>query len=843
MKFTLSWLKDHLETEADVHQIAEAMTMAGLEVEEVLDPAAKLAPFTVARIISAERHPNADRLQVCQVETVDGMKEIVCGAPNARAGLTTIYAPIGAYVPGLGVTLVEKPVRGVVSNGMLCSASELELADESDGIQELPPEIPVGTPVAGLFGAEPVIDFEVTPNRPDWLGVAGIARDLAAAGVGKLKHFDIAMVRGGFPSPITVRLEAPEMCPVFAGRVIRGVKNGPSPAWLQKRLTAIGLRSINRLVDVTNLIAYDRARPLHVYDVAKLVGTEIVVRENLSETIGKWPSGRIVLASETEAVTPLVSTDDPRPGLEVGKMTRFAGLDGREHWLLGGECVIADAAGERIIGLGGVMGGESTGCDDTTTDVFIESAWFDPLVIAQTGRALGIHSDAQYRFARGVDPVSVTPGLELATRLILDLCGGEPSEIVFVGEPPASPAPFAFDPAYVKRLSGMDLDDDRIGTILGQLGFLVTAAPAGQAEPWTVTPPSWRRDVEGRADLVEEVARIEGFDSLPDTPLPEVARPAGGVLSPRQARVRTARRALAALGYAEAVTWSFTKQSTAALFGGGDERLVLENPIAADLDCMRPSALPNLIQAAARNAARGFADAALFEIGPVYLGDGPADQRTVVAGLVAPHAARHWGGAGEDPLFALKADLTSVLEEIGAPVASLQLVQGQNRDWWHPGRSARLQLGPKNVMVEFGELHPRVLKALDADAPMLAFEIVLDAVPEPRGQKGKNGSGKARGTADLSTFMPLTRDFAFVVEEAKPVGDLVRAAAGADKALIADVRVFDVYRGKGVDEGFKSVALEVVIQPREATLAEAEIEALTAKVVAAVEKQGGKLRA
>ncbi|WP_419756096.1 phenylalanine--tRNA ligase subunit beta [Brevundimonas sp.] len=807
MKFTLSWLKDHLETEADVHQIAEAMTMAGLEVEEVLDPAAKLAPFTVARIVSAERHPNADRLQVCQVATVDGMKEIVCGAPNARAGLTTIYAPIGAYVPGLGVTLVEKPVRGVVSNGMLCSASELELADESDGIQELPPEIPVGTPVAGLFGAEPVIDFEVTPNRPDWLGVAGIARDLAAASVGKLKHFDIAVVRGAFPSPISVRLDAPEMCPVFAGRVIRGVKNGPSPAWLQKRLTAIGLRSINRLVDVTNLIAYDRARPLHVYDLAKLSGTEIVVR-----------------AGQASA--------------ETGEAEHLIALDGKTYAVSTTDCVIADAGGERPIGLGGVMGGESTGCDDDTTDVFLESAWFDPLVIAQTGRALSIHSDAQYRFARGVDPVSVTPGLELATRLILDLCGGKPSDIVFVGEPPANPAPFAFDPAHVKRLTGMDLADDRIGTILGQLGFLVQAAPAGQAEPWVVTPPSWRRDVEGPADLVEEVARIEGFDSLPDVALPPVAVPAGGVLNPRQARVRTARRALASLGYAEAVTWSFTKQSTAVLFGGGDDRLVLENPIAADLDCMRPSALPNLIQAAARNAARGFADAALFEIGPIYLGDGPKDQRTVIAGLVAPHAARHWDGAGETPLFALKGDLNAVLEEIGAPVASLQLVQGQNRDWWRPGRSARLQLGPKNVMVEFGELHPRVLKALDADGPMLAFEIVLDNVPEPRGK-----AGKARGSADLSAFMPLTRDFAFVVEDAKPAGDLVRAASGADKALIADVRVFDVYRGKGVDEGFKSVALEVVLQPRDATLTDAEIEALTAKVVAAVEKQGGKLRA
>jgi len=800
MKFTLSWLKDHLETEATAAEVADAMTMAGLEVEHVTDPTIVLAPFTVARIVSAAQHPNADRLQVCQVDTIDGMKEIVCGAPNARAGLTTIYAPIGAYVPGLGVTLVEKPVRGVVSNGMLCSASELQLADESDGIQELPPEIPVGTPVAKLFGAEPVIDFEVTPNRPDWLGVAGIARDLAATGLGKLKHFDIAVVRGGFPCPITVRLDAPEQCPVFAGRLIRGVKNGPSPAWLQTRLQAIGLRSINRLVDVTNLIAYDRARPLHVYDAAKLVGTEIVVR-----------------AGQMAATT--------------GEHEHLIALDGKTYTVDPSMSVVADAGGERPIGLGGVMGGESTGCSDETTDVFLESAWFDPIVTAQTGRTLTISSDAQYRFARGVDPASVVPGLELATRLVLDLCGGEPSEVVVAGEAPANPVGFTFDPAYVKRLSGLDLPDDRIGTILGQLGFLVTAG-----EPWTVTPPSWRRDVDGPADLVEEVARIEGFDNLPDTPLPGQDQPSRGVLSPRQARVRLARRALAAMGYAEAVTWSFTKQSIATLFGGGDARLVLENPIASDLDCMRPSVLPNLIQTAARNAARGHADAALFEIGPIYLDDGPTDQRTVIAGLIAPRPARHWGAATEDALFGLKGDLMALLEEIGAPVGSLQLAQGANRDWWHPGRSARLQLGPKTVIAEFGALHPRVLKALDADGPMLAFEIVLDSVPEPKSKS------KARGPAALSALMPLSRDFAFVVEDSRPAGDLVRAAAGADKALIETVRVFDVYRGAGVDEGFKSVALEVVIQPREATLTEAEIEALSARVVAAAGKLGAKLR-
>ena len=801
MKFTLSWLKEHLDTDADVAAVADAMTMAGLEVEEVHDPIAALAPFTVAKIVSAERHPNADRLQVCQVETVDGMKEIVCGAPNARAGLTTIYAPIGAFVPGLGVTLVEKPVRGVVSNGMLCSASELELADESDGILELADDLTVGTPAAGVFGAEPVIDFEVTPNRPDWLGVAGIARDLAAASLGQLKTSSVVPVAGGYPSPITVRLEAPEMCPTFAGRMIRGVKNGPSPEWLQQRLTAIGLRSINRLVDVTNLITYDRARPLHVYDAAKLVGGEIVVR-----------AGQVARDS--------------------GEHEHLIALDGKTYTVDPSMSVIADAGGERPIGLGGVMGGESTGCSDETVDVFLESAWFDPIVTAQTGRTLAISSDAQYRFARGVDPAFMVPGLELATRLIMDLCGGEPSEVVVAGQPLANPAPFAFDPARVGQLTGLSLDDDRIAEILTRLGFEIVRGAS-----WTVTPPSWRRDVEGPADLVEEVARIQGFDDLPSTPLPDQGAPSRGVLNPRQARVRRARRALAAMGYAEAVTWSFTKQSTAALFGGGDDRLLVENPIAADLDCMRPSALPNLIQAAARNAARGHADAALFEIGPIYLDDSPTGQRTVIAGLIAPRSARHWGGGAEEALFGLKGDVMALLEELGAPVGSLQLVQGQNRDWWHPGRSARLQLGPKTVMVEFGALHPRVLKALDADGPMLAFEIVLDAVPEPRGAKSK-----ARGPANLANLMPLTRDFAFVVEDAKAVGDLTRAVAGADKALIADVRVFDVYRGAGVPEGMKSVALEVVIQPVEATLTEAEIEALSARIVAAAGKAGATLR-
>ena len=801
MKFTLSWLKDHLDTDADIGAVADAKTMAGLEVEHVDDPAAKLKPFTVARIVSAERHPNADRLQVCQVETVDGMKEIVCGAPNARPGLTTIYAPIGAWVPGLGVTLVEKPVRGVVSNGMLCSASELELADESDGIQELSNDLKVGTPVAEVFAAEPVIDFEVTPNRPDWLGVHGIARDLAATGLGRFKDAPIEPVTGGFPCPITVRLGAPEQCPVFAGRVIRGVKNGPSPKWLQDRLKAIGLRPINALVDVTNYISHDRARPLHVYDMAKLVGSTIVAR-----------GGQVAA--------------------DTGEHEHLIALDGKTYAADPTICVIADAQGERPIGLGGVMGGESTGCDETTTDVFVECAWFDPLVTAQTGRALGISSDAQYRFARTVDPQSVVPGIELATRMILELCGGEASEVTVAGQAPEPPQAFAFDPEQVHRLSGLSLGREGVLNILHRLGFETD----GSGVTVRVTPPSWRRDVEGSADLVEEVARIAGYDQLPATPLPEAARSASGVLSPRQARMRLARRALAAMGYAEAVTWSFTRRETAALFGGGDERLVVENPIASDLDCMRPSILPNLIEAAARNAARGHADAALFEIGPVYGGDRPQDQRTVIAGLIAPHAARDWQGSTEDALIALKGDLMALLAELGAPVSSMQLAQGQNSAWWHPGRSARLQLGPKTAVAEFGAVHPGVLKALDASGPMLAFEIALDAVPEPRGKS------KARPAADLPALMPLTRDFAFVVEESLAAGDLIRAVAGADKALIAEVRLFDVYRGQGVPDGMKSMAIEVVIQPREATLTEAEIDAVSAKVVTAAGKLGAALR-
>ena len=786
MKVTLSWLKEHLETSASVAEVTAAMTQAGLEVEHVLDPAGALAAFSVARITSAAQHPNADRLRVCQVETRDGHKEIVCGAPNARAGLTTIYAPIGTFIPGSGITLEPRAVRGVVSHGMLCSAAELNIAEESDGIIELA-DLPVGLPAAEALGLEAVIDFEVTPNRPDWLGVEGIARDLAATGLGTLKDGRVSPTPGAFPCPIEIRLSAPEACPAFAGRLIRGVRNGSSPDWLRRRLLAVGLRPISALVDITNFITHDRARPLHVYDAGAIVGGFL--------------EARLGQAGE-----------------------RIAALDGKTYEITPTMCVIADGAGPA--GLGGVMGGTRTACSEATTDVLIESAWFDPIVTAQTGRDTGIGSDAQYRFARGVDTASLVPGVELATRMILEICGGEASEVILAGKAPANPSPIDFDPAYVTRLSGLDVSTERSLEILQRLGF---RRQGGQ-----VIPPSWRRDVEGKADLVEEVTRIVGYDALPSDPLPAMPRPIGGVLTPRQARIRNARRALAAAGYQETITWSFTARRIAALFGGGAGALVLENPIAADLDCMRPSVLPGLIETAGRNARRGFPDVALFEIGPAFAGDQPGDQRTCITAVVAPHPPRFWNTRAGEDLFTLKGDLLALLDELGAPTGSLQTVQDGVAPWWRPGRAAELRLGAKTVLASFGEIHPTTLEALDVAGPIWAFEIQLDAIPEP-----KKKPVKTRPALTLSPFMPLSRDFAFVVDRKVAAGDIARAVRGADRALIAEARVFDVYEGAGVAEGFKSVAVEAVIQPVSATLTDAEIEALCAQIIAAAAKATG----
>jgi len=795
MKFTLSWLKEHLATDASVDAIVETMTMTGLEVEGVENAGEKLKAFTVARVISAAKHPNADKLQVCQVETALGNLEIVCGAPNARAGLVTAFAPIGTYIPGSGITLEPKPVRGVVSNGMLCSGAELELDTDADGILELDPELKVGTPLAEALGLnDPVIDIEVTPNRPDWLGVSGIARDLAAAGVGKQTTKPILPVPGRFPSPQKVTTEDTRACPMFASRYIRGVKNGPSPAWLQQRLRAIGQKPISALVDITNLLTHDRNRPAHVYDAAKLKGT-------LRARMGREGETCMALNGNVYDVTPAM-------------------------------CVIADD--ENVQGLGGVIGGELSKVSEATTDVLLECALFDAEITHQTGRALTLTTDAQYRFARGVDSAFVVPGIELATRLILDLCGGEPSDVQVAGAPPAPPELITFDPDRVRQLAGIDVKPTRVRAILKDLGF-ESNAEGQSSKKLIVQPPTWRRDVEGAADLVEEVARIEGYDKMPLLAPPRAEGYRAPAASVGESRTRLARRAIASLGYLEAVTWSFCSRAQAQAFGGGGEEMLVANPIASDLDCMRPSALPLLLVAAQKNADRGFDDARLFEAGPAYVNTTPEGQQRTIAAVWRARPPRHWRAAPQPDIFDVKRDVLIVLEAIGAPVASLQTASDAPAHW-RPGRTGALKLGPK-VIAYFGEIHPRALKAIDVEAPMLAFEIFLDALPAPRAK------GRAKPPLEKLELQPLTRDFAFVVDDSVAAADLVRAAFGADKQLISDVSLFDVYRGERMQAGKKSLAIEVTLQPREKTLTDADIEAVGAKIVSAVMKAtGGTLR-
>ncbi len=794
MKFPLSWLKYHLDTNASLAEIADAMTMAGLEIEDIDNPAEKFAEFTVAHVKAAEKHPDADKLKVCTVDTKDGEKTIVCGAPNAHAGMYAVYAPLGTFIPGLDFALDKKPrkIRGVESHGMMCSAKELELGEDHDGIIDLEGEWEVGTPAVVALGQDdPVIDFEVTPNRPDWLGVRGIARDLAATGIGTLKDVPVGEIEGKFPCPIDIQLDWPEACPVFMGRLVRGVKNVESPDWLKKALTSIGLRPINALADITNLISYDRCRPLHVYDAAKLDGP-IRARK-----------GR-------------------------GEADTFEALDNKNYVPAETMCVIADDA--RALGFGGVMGGVYSGVSEDTTDVFIESAWFDPLITRATAKATGIDSDAKYRYERGVDPASCRDGIEYATRLILEICGGEASDVVVAGETPAKPDDIEFPIGEVKRLTGLDLPREEIIRILETLGF----EPKGNGDVLLVGVPSWRMDCALKADLVEEVARIHGFDHLAATSLPRLPGRREAPATVMQLRARYARRALAGRGYSEAVTWSFCETSQAALFGGQGEGLVLDNPISSELDVMRPSALIHLLTALQANADRGQSDARLFEVGPIYLDDSPAGQRLVAAGVMRVEGTRHWTGARAPDLFDVKADVEAALAAAGAPVASLQTV-AEAREWWHPGRSGVMRLGPKNVMAEFGEIHPRVLKALGIDGRVLGFEVVLDAIPQPKKASGL----KARTQLDRADLTPVRRDFAFLVDKAVAADALIRAAKGADKAMITAVNVFDVYEGQGVPEGQVSLALEVTLQPRDKTLTDEEIDAIAGKVVAKVSSATG----
>jgi phenylalanyl-tRNA synthetase beta chain len=801
VKFTFAWLKTHLETAAALDAVADKLTMIGLEVERIEDLGKALAPFTVARVISAEKHPNADKLQVCMVDTGDGIVQVVCGAPNARAGMIGVFARPGARIPGSGMELKVAPVRGVESRGMLVSGREMGISEEHGGIIEMPADAPLGKPFAPLLGLDdPMLEVAVTPNRADCLGVSGIARDLAAAGLGNLITPQPKLVKGKFPSPVKVTLDfgsTPSLCPAFALRLIRGVKNGPSPAWLQQRLAAIGLRPINALVDITNFVTYDRARPLHVFDAAKVRG-DLAVRR-----------GR--------------------------KGEKLAALDGKTYELDDSMCVIADERG--VESLAGIMGGEASGCSESTTDVLVESALWDQLNIAQTGRKLGIVSDARFRFERGVDPAFTLPGLELATALILDLCGGEPSEITLAGAIPDPKRTIEFPFSKVKRLTGLEVAPVEIKRVLAALGCTVSGGDTAK-----VAVPSWRADIEGKADLVEEVIRILGVDHVPAVPFERGADARRPVLTFLQKRTRTAKRALGARGLVEAITWSFIGKAEAEAFGGG--ALGLANPIANELSHMRPSLIPGLALAAQKNADRGYADVALFEVGQVFLGDRPEDQLIAATAVrrgsaKVNGAGRHWSGAmGAADVFDAKADALSILAAIGAPVDKLQIVAG-GPPFLHPGRSGTIQLGPKLILGHFGELHPAALAALDIAGPVAVAEVILDRVPEP-----KTRPSRTKPALALSPFQPIARDFAFVVDRAVAAADVVRAAYQADKSLIAAVDVFDLYEGKGIGEGKKSIAIAVTLQPRERTLTDAEIEAVAAKIVAEVQKKtGATLRA
>lgn len=801
MKFTLSWLKEHLDTTAALDEIVEKLTMIGLEVEEVADTAARLKSFVTALVVSAEQHPNADKLKVCKVDAGTGeLIDVVCGAPNARTGLKSVFAFPGTHIPGKGMTIGKGNIRGQVSNGMLCSNAELELSDDHDGIIELPEDAPIGVSYPEYAGMdEVVIEIAITPNRGDCAGVRGIARDLAAAGLGTFIDPAIAPVPAtAGPSPINVHVDG-EICRMFAGRYVKNVRNGPSPQWLQDRLRAVGLRPINALVDITNLVSLDRARPLHVFDADKLKG-------NVGARLGK-------------------------------KGETFLALDGKTYAVDETMCVIADD--EKVLGLGGIMGGEDTGSTDETTNVFIESAWFAPDAVAATGRRTGIVSDARYRFERTVDPETVMPGIELATKLVMDLCGGEPAEIAVAGHVEAPGTVIDFPLAEVTRLTGLKLDFSEIETVLTSLGFAVE----GRGETVRVTVPSWRPDVAIKADLVEEVMRIVGVDRVPVEPLPRLSGVASKMLTPIQNRRRLARRALAARGMGEAVTWSFISADLAEKFGGGQPQLKLANAIASDMTDMRPSLLPGLLSGATRNQNRGLTDLALFEVGQVFHSDTPEGQRTFAAGIrtatAGPNGAgRHWQGKAEPvSVYDAKADVAAMLDALGSDIEKLQIV-AEPAPWSHPGRGGRIQLGPKVILGWFGELHPALVAEFDLDGPVVAFEIDLGALPEPRKK-----ATRARPPLALSAFQTVHRDFAFVVDEAIEAAAILRAARGADKALIADVSIFDIFSGAHVGEGKKSVAIEVTLQPRDRTLTDEEIEAVGEKIVSAVEKAtGGVLR-
>jgi phenylalanyl-tRNA synthetase beta chain len=816
MKFTLSWLKTHLDTDATLGQITATLTRIGLELEGVEDRGAALAPFRIAHVIEAVQHPNADRLRVCTIDTGSDTVRVVCGAPNARTGMKGVFAPPDTFIPGTGITLKVGEIRGVRSAGMLVSERELGLGEDHAGILDLPEDAPVGVPYARWAGLDdPVIDVSVTPNRGDCFAVRGIARDLAAADIGALKPWQPVRVAPVFRGGPCWRIDWPEACPWIIGRTIRNLRNGPSPPWLQKRLISVGLRPINTLVDITNLFTIDLGRPLHVFDVAKLTGDVLTLRPGRGET--------------------------------------FRALNGRDYTVTAEDCAIADAAG--VQSMAGVMGGEPTGCDATTTSVFIECALFDPIRVALTGRRHDIVSDARQRFERGVDPALMPDAVEAATAMVLELCGGEPGEVTEAGAPPAWQRTATLRFERIAGLGGSDIPPDEAVASLERLGFAVQSRDTQRV---TVAVPSWRNDVaaqivldqaetldpgiatkaaegcaeiEPECDLVEEVLRLRGLDAVPAVSLPRVSPVPLATLTPKQVRSELVRRTLAAQGLTECVTFSFMAQAEAALFGDTPEALRLINPIAADLDQLRPSPIATLALAAKRNAARGYPELALFEIGPEFAVDADEKQRWIAAGLRAGVTPRNWL-APSRPMDAMdaKADMWAMMAAIGVPLDALVLTQDAPGAY-HPGRSATVRQGPKTVLGRFGELHPRVLAALDIVGPVVAFELDLDAVGEPKRRR--------KAAPDLSPFQSIRRDFAFLVDTTVTADAVLRAARGADRALINGVSLFDVYQGERLPSGKKSLAIEVVFQPRERTLNDAEIEAASEKVVAAVAKATG----
>ncbi len=797
MKFTIDWLKEHLETTASLNEIVEKLTDVGLEVEEVEDRAEIYAPFKVAEVLEAEPHPDADRLKVCQVKTAEGVLQVVCGAPNARKGMKAVFAPAGTYIPGLDVTLKKTKIRGQDSNGMMVSEREVCLGEDHNGIIDLPVETEIGTPLAEIYGLnDPVIEINVTPNRPDCAGIRGIARDLAAAGLGTLKALPTPEINSKFESTPKVTLqfddENKEACPLFMGRLIKNVKNGPSPEWLQNRLKSIGLRPISTLVDITNYFCIGMARPLHVFDADKLVGDIHVRMSKKGETLDA--------------------------------------LNDKSYVLEDGMVAVCDDSG--VLGLGGIVGGVATGCEETTTNVYLECAYFDPMKIARTGRDLQIVSDARYRFERGIDPVFTVEAVDLATQMILELCGGEAGTVVKAGDVPPCTKAYPYDPSRYAKLVGDAVPESEQKAILESLGFSVS-------NDWAVTTPSWRPDIFGVEDLIEEIARIRGYQAIAPVSVTKDQAVAKSAETPRGAKMRKARISLASSGLQECVTWSFMEEDLAYKFGANDKqqaaRLKLLNPISSELAQMRPSILPNLIEAASRNADRGHPNAALFEVGPVFFGADLAEQPVVACGVRAgTMSTKHWSSAEASravDVYDAKADVLRTIEACGGPAGNLQVTRDAP-SYFHPGRSGSLRLGA-NVIAHFGEIHPSLLDHMKVSDPVVGFELFIENLPE---QKKK---GTALPLVDLPPFQPVSRDFAFLVDAGVDADSFVRAITSVDRNLVVKVETFDIYTGKGIEPGKKSVAIAVTLQPRDHTLTDAEIDGISQKIIAVVEQKTG----